>query len=323
MHFEEAFSGQFGQTLTAERAYELFWAGVIDDKRAFQCPGDGCSAQITCANLDVIEHDLKVQPHFRLYGQHGAGCPFDRERSAASVNATGAGGRTRTAQGLTRPDVFQLKRPADHFVRASISLPNTGKSATGKGSANHGSLVAGDARQRNFYSVGNVVSRWLALRKEGRLAECQVQVGSIVTTYDRLFRGVYNQDAQKLEGTTHVYWGKAWVERMASGTGYRLRFNESLQVDGQSCRPSLLIFDDKIERYGLKNLLVRRMDAAIEKSKGACVLFVLGAPTVVPDLDSATPTTPYARSFVNFKVPGLDMVEVRGLDLYEQLRREG
>lgn len=322
MHFEEAFSVQFGRTLTAERAYELFWAGTIDDKRAFQCPADGCAAQITCANLDVIEQDLKLQPHFRLYGEHAAGCQFGREQFVENVNAPGTGSRTRSAQGLDRPDLFQFKRPQDHFIRTNAVQPNAGNVAKGKRSANPRPVGSSDARQRNFYSVGNLVSRWLVLRKEGRLAESHVHVGNMVTTYDRLFRGIYNQDTHKLEGEVHVYWGKAWAERMPSGDAYRLRFNESLQVNGQPCRPSLLIFDDKIERYGLKKLLVSRLDAAIEQSKGACVMFILGAPVVVPGSDSTTSTGSPTRSFVNFKLPSLDMVEVRGLDLYEQLRRD-
>lgn len=82
MHLEEAFSLQFGQTITAERAYELFWADIINDKRAFQCPGDNCTAQVTCANLDAPEQDLKVQPHYRPYGEHIEGCPFARTETS-------------------------------------------------------------------------------------------------------------------------------------------------------------------------------------------------------------------------------------------------
>lgn len=321
MHFEEAFSTQAGRTVTADRAYELFWAGIIYDKRAFRCPGEGCSAQITCANMDVIEHDLKVQPHFRLYGQHAAGCPFDRERSEASTGRLGSRSGSPGTYQLSQADVFQLNRPADHFVRTTSATPPGGRVATRPASRIRTTSVA-EARQRKFYSVGTLVSRWLALRSEGRLADSQIQIGNLATTYERLFRGVYNQDAQSLEGVSHIYWGKAWVERMQSGKGFRLRFNENFKVDDRACRPTLWIYDDKLEKYDLKKLLQSRLNAAIEKSKGACVLFVYGAPVVAHDLDSATSTAPYTRSFVNFKMPNLDLLEVRGLDLFEQLRQK-
>lgn len=322
MHFEEAFSTQAGRSVTADRAYELFWAGIIDDKRAFRCPGESCSAQITCANLDVIEQDLKVQPHFRLYGQHRAGCPFDRERIVPSTSRPGSSSGSHSTYQLSQADVFQLSRPADHFVRTTSAMPAVGRVETRRPATRARTTNVAEARQRKFYSVGTLVSRWLALRSEGRLADIQIQIGNLATTYERLFRGVYNQDAQSLEGATHIYWGKAWAERMPSGKGFRLRFNESFKVDNQPCRPTLLIFDDNLEKYDLKKLLLSRLNAAIETSKGACVLFVYGTPIVVHDLDSATVTAPYTRSFVNFKVPNLDLLEVRGLDLFEQLRQK-
>lgn len=322
MHFEEAYSIQAGRTVTADRAYELFWAGIIDDKRAFHCPGESCVAQITCANLDVIEQDLKVQPHFRQYGKHTAGCPFDRERMVPSTSSLGMSSGSRNTYKLSQADEFQLSRPADHFVRMTSAEPVVGRVEAGRTSTRARTTSVAEARQRKFYSVGTLVSRWLALRSEGRLADSQIQIGTLSTTYERLFRGVYNQDAQSLEGAAHVYWGKAWAERMPSGKGFRLRFNESFKIDDRPCRPTLLIYDDKLEKYELKKLLLSRLNAAIEKSKGACVLFVYGAPIVVHDLGSATSTAPYTRSFVNFKAPNLDLMEVRGLDLFEQMKQK-
>lgn len=321
MHFEEAFSLQFGETVTAEHAYELFWAGLIDDKRAFQCPGEECSAQITCANLDVIEQDLKVQPHYRLYGQHATECSFARDRASGTAQMAGTSGRPLSATEKDRPDIFHLKRPVNHFVRTTGSLSSAWIGIKKQKSKTSGSRGSEKARQRNYYSVGYLVSRWIRLREEKELADTQVQIGSAIMTYEQLFRGIYNQNARDLENAIHVYWGKAWAERLANNTGYRIRFNEKLAVDRQPCRPSLLIYDDKIKEYELKKLLISRLDAAIEKSKGACILFVLGVPVVVPDVASATASEPYTRSFVNFKAPSLDMLEIRGLDLFEQLRR--
>ena len=52
MALDVAFSIEAGDFVDPDRAYDLFWAGVITNKRAFVCPGADCSAQVTCANLD-------------------------------------------------------------------------------------------------------------------------------------------------------------------------------------------------------------------------------------------------------------------------------
>lgn len=317
MHFEEAFSIQLGQWVTAEHAYELFWAGVIDDKKAFQCPGDVCEAQITCANLDVLEQDMHVQPHFRLYGQHAEGCEFDRNRSAVRDDLPRSNSRSRTAQGLSHPDVFHLRRPNDHFVRRTRDVLGVGSiSRKPRRTSVRSSEADGKERRRDYYSVNNLVSRWLALSKEGRETDCHIRIADTAISYDQLFRKICDQDVQELGDANYVYWGEVRVKRMehSSGTGYRLSFKQGLRVGSQSVHPTLLIYDDKIERYGLKKLLAGRLQSAVEKPEGACVLFVLGSPIVRPVNDGKGP-------YVNFNVPNLDMLAVMRDGRYEQLVR--
>lgn len=165
------------------------------------------------------------------------------------------------------------------------------------------------------------MSRWLRFRKENRLSRSEVRIGANVLTYEQLFKGVYNQNAESLEHAQHVYWGKAWAERLANDTGYRIKFNGKMKVDGAPRRPSLLVSNGMIEKYGVKKLFVSRLEFAIEKCDGGCILFVYGAPIIVPDLESATESAPYTRSFINFRIASLDMLDIHNLSLFEQLKR--
>lgn len=317
MRLEVAFSVQFDQFITAERAYELFWAGAINDKRAFRCSGNNCTAQVTCANLDALAHDLKVQPHYRPYGEHIDGCPFGEAATSPSAssraNVHGIG-----TQAAENPDIFDLSRPADHFVRSiavELSSPRSIQKTASSGSTN-----TGRPRQRHYYSVTNLVQRWLRFRKLNRLSKVGIRIGTATLTYEQLFKGVYNQDVETLEHAKHIYWGKAWVKRLGNDTGYRIEFNEKMRIDGHTRRPSLFISDKMIEKYPLKKLLAKRLKTTIEKDKGGCIIFVYGAPIIVPDLDSATESDPYTRSFINFRVPNPDMLDIQNLSLFTQLR---
>lgn len=319
MRLEEAFSLQFGQTITAERAYELFWAGIINDKRAFRCPGDDCTAQVTCANLDALEQDLKVQPHYRPYGEHETGCTFAKIATTPS-RSVGPRGHGFSIRDPETPDVFNLSRPANHFVRFTVETPPSPPGVRKPIPTRGGDQTDDGARQRQYYSVANLVSRWLRFRKESGVARSEVRIGAATLTYEQLFKGVYNQNAEILVQAQHVYWGKAWAKRLPNDTGYRIEFNEKMKVDGMPRRPSLLVYDNVIEKYSVKKPLIERLQAAIEKSDGGCILFVFGAPIIVPDFESATPTAPYTRSFINFRVNNLDMIDIQSLSLFEQLR---
>jgi hypothetical protein len=315
MRLEEAFSLQFGETITAERAYELYWAGVISDQRAFRCPGEGCTAQVTCANLYALEQDLKVQPHYRPYGEHIKDCGNTVE-SAGS--ATGDGHHI-AALDSDAPDVFHLSRPANHFVArtAAHTLGSIGASGKARSRISPSSVERG-SRRRHHYSVSNLVSRWLRLRHEGRLDQESVHNGNETLTYQQLFKGVFKQDAEKYASVNLVYWGKVNVLRLSYG--YRITFVSKMLAGGKPQRPSLLLRDKIIEQCPYRKRIIGKLDNAIKDDKSHCILFIYGAPEIVPDLDSATATKPYTRCFINFNVTNLDMIDVHQLTLFERLK---
>ena len=69
-----AYSKEYEKVIDAEKAYELFWEGLIRDYRGFTCPDPACDAQVTLANARRERHSMKQRPNFRCYGQHIASC---------------------------------------------------------------------------------------------------------------------------------------------------------------------------------------------------------------------------------------------------------
>ena len=74
---EEAYSKEYNEIIDVEKAYELYWDGLITDKRAFECPK--CSLKITAANIDKVRVEMKNTPHFKAYGEHELGCSYQLE----------------------------------------------------------------------------------------------------------------------------------------------------------------------------------------------------------------------------------------------------
>jgi hypothetical protein len=65
MKIEQAYSLDAKVSVDAELAYDYYWAGIIKNKQNLECPANNCTAPITCANLDKIRQDMKVDPYLK------------------------------------------------------------------------------------------------------------------------------------------------------------------------------------------------------------------------------------------------------------------
>lgn len=121
MSLDVAYSIEANDFVDPDCAYDLFWSGVITDKRAFVCPAADCSAQVTCANLDKDVQNMKVVPHFKVYGTHSEACgiangdPVDLEFQPAEMD-----GQERITVDQSIVDVFKLERPASYYDEHSV-----------------------------------------------------------------------------------------------------------------------------------------------------------------------------------------------------------
>ena len=79
---ERAFSLEIHDFVNAIEANELWMEGVLSDKKAFVCVGEGCIAGITCKNMDKLAADRKQIPHFIMSqheNMHSDSCEVFRE----------------------------------------------------------------------------------------------------------------------------------------------------------------------------------------------------------------------------------------------------
>lgn len=317
MHLDIAYSLEWKDFITAEEAYDLYWSGLIKDKRAFQCPEDGCDGQVTCANMDKPEQSLKLQPHFRPYS-HSEGCPLlEQAKAREQEGETEADG---TTAGMGE-DVFMLQRPANHEERAQVALTDGGGRAT-TGNAPASRRYTGPTR-RQLFSVRSLVTRWAKHRQKGTDAEATVSVGDATAVpYHSLFESIFPNRKTPVLEQPRVYWGKAWVSELKNGD-YRIAFHSPMTLQDEEGnvlgheKPAVFVDKTALENYRVKRLLEPQLHNAA-KDKKPVLAFVYATP-----VSRTTKNEKHGeRTFINFDIDNLDMLCLHPVSFFEELKRE-
>lgn len=311
---EEATTPARHEPLTAERAYELYWADLLGDAPTFFCVGHGCSAQLICACLDKPEQNLRIRPYYRSrrIEDHAATCEVAHPKGEAKKEK--------------RPDVFEAERPADHFrkvppVRGQpVDAPVAGGADAGTPPPlssdptaippRRAAATGVTPRSSHYYRLSSLVQKFLEHRRDKDLAEAEVEIGGETTTYEALFRNIYRQKVADLTGTRAVWWGTASLRATKEG-GYYLRFSRPFRHEDQELRPTITLTARDIDAYPVRKLLRARLDKLIAEADGYCVVFVWARPWMPKAAE---------KPFVRFYVDNLDHIDVRGPEILEELK---
>ena len=300
MSIEEGLSTPRHERLTAERAYELYWADLLGEAPTFTCIGHGCEAPLICACLDKPEQNLRIRPYFRSrrLDDHATTCEVAHGK-----------GEARTER---QPDVFEAERPGDHF-RALPTVSNADPAAKPARTLPPASATAPSGlkpRASHYYRLSSLVQKFLEHRRDKDLAEATVEIGGETITYEALFRNVYRQKIADQLNTRAVWWGTATIRATKEG-GYYLRFSRPFRHEDVELRATMTITAKDIEAYPVRKLLRARLDKLIAESAGYCVVFVWAKPWMPKDA---------GKPFVRFYVDNLDHIDVRGPDILETLK---
>ncbi len=304
MALDVAFSIEAGDFVDPDRAYDLFWAGVITNKRAFVCPGADCAAQVTCANLDKDVQSMRVVPHFKVYGEHSEACGISNGKAIdLEVEPSGPDGQERKTVDESIVDVFKLDRPDSYYDEptqdpsADVHLAkqrarNTRPYTTKLGESG----IVGP-----IYSVRSVVSRYIRYRSDNTLEFRRLNIAGQDVAYDSIFKCIWEQDLTDLPDHPVIYYGWAYIDRTRKNDAYRIKFKKCLMRGTESLTTSSFVSDALIERYKLKNLMATRLSKISQQPKPTAFVFLYAQPTV---------RTSQGTSYANFELKNLDMVDV-------------
>ncbi|ENM5738078.1 hypothetical protein AB1F87_001603 [Vibrio mimicus] len=305
MPLDIAYSIEADDYLDPDRAYDLYWSGLITDKKQFLCPGTDCNAQVTCANLDEDVQDMKVVPHFRVYGSHSKSCeifnnvPLDLQyEDSVPVK------EERRSVDESIVDVFLLERPASYYDEPKTSkFPNQktvkkpkfikyNKDITLKENGNIG----------NIYSVRSIVSRYIRYKKDGSLDHRRVNIKGRDVHYKSIFKCIWEQDLEKLPDYPVIYYGWAYINRLPSDNGYQIMFKKYFRKSEVDFKTTVMISDRLIDSYKVKKLVTTRLEKIITKEKPTAFVFIYGKPK---ENESKR-----GIKYANFSITNLDMIDI-------------
>ncbi|EPS3610741.1 hypothetical protein ACVELR_003564, partial [Vibrio cholerae] len=300
-----AYSLEIDDFIDPDKAYELFWSGMLEDKRAFICPGTNCTASVTCANLDKDTSSLKVVPHYRIFGDHSDECEIHKK---VPLKLKYAETTVQTAAHKTLDtsivDTFLENRPASYYDLYKKSLGSK-NSKTRTVSI----LRAKSERQlkeigviSNIYSVRTVVSRYARYKKDGTLGLRRLNLSGKDVPYESIFNKIERQVVSDLPQLAHIYHGWAFINRLRSGYGYQIKFRNKLKNEDSSQEyiTTIMIADRLIEQYKMKKLVAKRMEKINKSSNPIAYVFIYGTPKVNVRNDK----------YANIDITNLDMIDI-------------
>ena len=304
---EEAYSIEYGDIIDAELAYDLYWAGVIKSKSAFICPSEFCDAKVTCINMDVEKQDMRQSPHFRGYN-HSDECDATIGKKAT----IGSGddyepSASKVIFSDEKSDTFNLNRPKNQFAKKDKGKRDSNKKRSNRKLR---PIVQGEHEIKSgseYYSVRSLVTKFIRYRKDHSLTQHYVNIDGVDISYSELFKGVYNQPISALPDEYRIYWGVAFITYMPDKKTYRVGFNRSMSNNGNVINPSFFVPVSQIENYPVKNLVTKRLSKISGADDRRAFVFLYSKPHA------------QGSNYINFDVDSLDYLEIRYLDLFEEL----
>jgi len=309
MPLDIAYSIEVEDFIDPDKAYDLYWSGVIKDNHAFVCPGTDCLAQVTCANLYVESQNMKVVPHFRIYGKHGHDCEIFNKKTVSFIQEPlSTQQKERKPVSSATVDKFILARPDSYY---DLDSKNKGINLAEKQKRVRAKKVIRSAELKktgfigNIYSVRMIVSRYIRYSKDGSIAHRFINIKGKDVSFKSFLKLINKQKIADLPDYALVYHGWAYIDKYE--LGYRVKFLNSLKNDnGEDFITSFFIYDDLIEKYEIKNLVISRIKKIVVLPRPKAYVFIYGKPQVFKSKKNE-------KYYANFKVNNLDYIDVNVL----------
>ncbi|GAB7195779.1 hypothetical protein [Dickeya undicola] len=304
MALDVAFSIEFDDFVDPDRAYELFWSGVITNKKAFLCPGENCDAQVTCANLDSESQDMKVVPHFRVYGKHHSDCELNNDvplKIEKIIDLSKKQEKLSIDHSVV--DSFSLVRPESYYNSNKVGGDKYKKVVDRKKYKLQ--ILSANLKQvgsiGKIYSVRTIVSRYLRYYNDGSINLRKINVSGKDFSYKEILKRIDNQRIEDLSEFPLIYYGWAYIDKYDNA--YRIKFKKNFLVNSKEVPVTLFITNKIIDRYPIRNLMVKRMRKISNQAKPTGFVFVYSKPKLVESKKNG-------RVYVNFDVMNLDFIDI-------------
>lgn len=268
-----AYSIEFDDVITATFAKELFEEGVISDQRAFECCGEGCTAQITCCNMTKPYKKMKRGVHFVVYGKHSDGCSeilgsekINRRQHNRNINEDPVVGNVFK---------FSEKRPHKADTHQNTILQNETEEKERKNKIKRNYLKNPNSIKRSICNLNVLVPEYLRAKKENELEikkiELQLNSGKIINyTFREFFCRISKTNLLTPEYYHFCYFGKAFLSKYFGG--YKIIFTDHFLNQNETMEIQCIITEEIIEQKIQRNRIIMMLDSMLGREI-YCFLF--------------------------------------------------
>lgn len=304
MKIEQAYSLDNEEIVDAELAYDYYWAGIIKNKKNFECPAGNCTVSITCANLDKIRQDMKVDPYFKTVGEHESDCDLVKEILKTDINSDSVEGerKNRGKKQESLPDIFGLSRPKSHLEKKQNAFKGTSIVSRKEKTREQKNEINSSKRQPStHYSLRAFVSKFLRYQSLDMLDQRYINIKGYDVSYKEMFVNVSGQSLSNISKYPRIYFGKAFLDRRKE-SDYSANFEASLSYEGKPLRPSTYISESLINDTFTKKLSQEKFKDLSNKNYPSTWVFVYGIPRV---------RVVNGKNYININISNLDYFDLR------------
>ncbi|MCF7495213.1 hypothetical protein L3V35_09140 [Vibrio sp. L5-1] len=260
-------------------------------------------------NMDVEKQDMQQSPHFRGYN-HSPECDATiGKKPKVSAGSKYEPSASKVVKSDQKSDIFNLHRPYNQFAKKKKGERDKSKKRAIDSRRPHVQGKHELQSSSDFYAVRYLVTKYIRHRKDEKLSEHYVNISGRDISYRELFKGVFNQPIEALPEENRIYWGVAYINHMLNKGIYRIGFQKKMQHGSNYINPSFFISAEQIEAHPVNNLVTKRLTKISESKDKRAFVFLY--------------SKPYAQgpNYINFDVDSLDYLEIRYLDLFDELKK--
>lgn len=257
---DHAYSNEYWDIITATLAKELFEEGIISDQRAFECCGEGCTAQITCCNMTKPRNEMKRGVHFVMYGKHSDNCTEILNEEKQHKKLTGR--RKRNDSEVCDTFKFLSVRPqkADvhkkNIIQSGIEEQEYKNRLKAEYSKNPNKI------KRSICNLDVLVPEYLKARKEKNLEKKKIEL----SFFDKIYKYSFRDFFCKIDSTNisdiiryHLcFFGKAIIQR--HNDGYKIEFQERFLNQDENMNVKCIITNNIIQKKIQRNPVIEILD---------------------------------------------------------------
>lgn len=288
-----AYSIDFRDIIDPEKAYELFWKGIILNKQNFEWPDDNCSAQVTCANIEKLEHKMKQGVHYRVMGVHSEKCNYETENISLNSNSSIAQSKENPYKNSVS-DNFHLNRPKDYYDKKESDQSENSFSKQKHKQKINSSQKNKIVTSRNYYSIRPMVTKYLNNKNHNT---CFIVIKGKSINYETFFSNISKTTFNEISEYPQIYFGEAYINTLKN-KNIQIRFKNGFrQNDEDNYTTSIFINSETIEEE--KNLYwKKRILKVADSKKSESMVFIYGKPKKNGE-------------YINFNIKNLDFLETR------------